>query len=353
MGFGWNNRIKGDESILATTKTRGRPKGSTQKRKLTPDEQIKKALKEKQENITTISPNAVHLCTCCGGHATKSDLIKKFYISYSPFHSHTGRVPICKQCILEKSTIHGELVVDMFVEVIRTLDKPFINTVFESSITEVINDSIEEYSMADKEYVIKKRAESVISHYIKNISLPQYTRLTWLDGDGRYINKDSRQSNIEDITDDATINDLIFKWGENLMESDFIFLENRYDALFAMGGAQFESDIMMLKQICLEELNIRKMRAKSQDVSKQLESLQRLMATANIRPTDIKNANADLLNDSYGKWLNTIEEYEPAEYFSDKSLYDDFDGIKKYFADWVLRPLKNLLKGTRDFDVDM
>lgn len=338
---------------MATPKKPGRPVGSKQKRKPTAEELAKKVGRGKAEENQLISPNAVHVCTCCGSHATKSDLVKKFFISYSPFHAHTGRAPICKECVVTNSTIRGELIVEMFVEVIRTLDKPFINTVFESTINEVVNDSIEEYSLADKEYVVKKRAESVISHYIKNISLPQYTNMTWMDGDGRYINRDTNQPSIDNISDDVSMNELVFKWGENLTEGDFVYLENRYDTLFAMGGAQFESDLMMLRQISLEELNIRKMRAKGSDVSKQLESLQKLMATANIRPTDIKNANADLLNDSYGKWLNTIEEYEPAEYFADKPLYEDFDGIKKYFADWVLRPLKNLLKGTRDFDVEM
>jgi len=306
----------------------------------------------KVEDNPAIADGAVHVCTCCGEYATKTTLTSKFFISYSPYHAYVGRVPFCKDCVIRNSTIRGELVIEMFVEVIRMMDKPFINNVFESSINEAINDAKKEYSLADREYVVKKKASQIIGAYIKNISMPQSKDRTWLDGDQRYINKDNMQIMMEDIGDDVSTDELIFKWGEGLTENDFMFLENRYNSIYAMGGVEFEADIMMLKQIALEELNIRKMRAKNTDVSKQLECLQKLMATANIRPTDIKNANADLLNDSYGKWLNVIEEYEPAEYFEDKPLFDDFDGIKKYMSNWVLRPLKNLLKGTRDFNIE-
>ena len=39
-----------------------------------------------------------------------------------------------------------------------------------------------------------------------------------------------------------------------------------------------------------------------------------------------------------------------AEYFKDKSIYEDYDGILDYIKRFVFRPLKNLLTGTREFD---
>jgi hypothetical protein len=52
----------------------------------------------------------------------------------------------------------------------------------------------------------------------------------------------------------------------------------------------------------------------------------------------------------YGAWVRDIEKYRPAEYFEDKKIYFDFDKIGEYFQRFTLRPLKNLLTGSRDFD---
>lgn len=330
---------------MAEQKKRGRkPSVSTQL--------ANKVKKEKQEAQTQFPSGTVHYCTCCGKTATKTTLNNLFYISYSPFHNHTGRVSICKECIVKNSTIKGELIVEMLVEVIRMMDKPFFNSILESSINQVLNERKEENSLIDRESVLKKYAESVIGYMIKNLSMPQYRGMTWLDGDQRFIPKNSEILNDLNEIEDFSATDLVYKWGEGYSETDYLFLENRYNSLTAMANVEFESDAMMIKQICIKELQIRETQRKKGDDTKLVKALQELMATANIRPTDIKNANSDLLNDSYGKWLSVIEEHEPAEYFEDKKLYDDYDGIKKYFTNWVLRPLKNLLKGTRDFNVE-
>lgn len=325
--------------------------GKKRGRKPSAQTKLANSLKEKEVKEYSIPAGSIHVCTCCGKSAKKDNLEKMFYISYSPFHEKNGRVPLCKECIIKMSTVRGELVPDMFVEVVRALDKPFLKKVLDSSINQVVTESKEEEKM-DIEKAIKTKADSVIGLYMRTISMPQYKQLTWLDGDKRYSENRLTDSIESTELEHISVDDLLYKWGENYTDQEFEFLENRYGALVSMANVEFESDIMMLKQICLEELDLRNIRRKNGDTSKKLESIQKLMATANIRPTDIKNANSDLLNDSYGKWISVIENYEPCEFFADKSLYDDYDGIKKYFTDWVLRPLKNLLAGQRDFNVE-
>ena len=39
----------------------------------------------------------------------------------------------------------------------------------------------------------------------------------------------------------------------------------------------------------------------------------------------------------------------PAEFFSDRNLYKDHQGFEKYFNLHIVRPIKNLLFGHRDF----
>ena len=48
--------------------------------------------------------------------------------------------------------------------------------------------------------------------------------------------------------------------------------------------------------------------------------------------------------------LAVISQYTPEEYYKDKSLYKDFDNIGDYFKRFVLRPIKNLMFGSKERD---
>ena len=51
-----------------------------------------------------------------------------------------------------------------------------------------------------------------------------------------------------------------------------------------------------------------------------------------------------------GVTLATIAQYTPEEYYKDKKLYKDFDGLGDYFDRFVKRPLKNLMTGSIERD---
>ena len=50
--------------------------------------------------------------------------------------------------------------------------------------------------------------------------------------------------------------------------------------------------------------------------------------------------------DSWSSWTSIISQYTPEEYYKDKTLYMDFDGIGEYYERHAIRPLRNILEGT-------
>ena len=48
--------------------------------------------------------------------------------------------------------------------------------------------------------------------------------------------------------------------------------------------------------------------------------------------------------------IRDIEQYTPAEYFKDKKLFRDADGLGEYFQRFVTRPLRNLMSGEKVMD---
>lgn len=99
--------------------------------------------------------------------------INLFYVSYNPLHSD-GRVPMCKECIRNACyNDSGEFVMDNFISVLRQLDRPFIQDIWDSSLEEVksnVGVSLENISY-----------DAVIGKYMKNISMQQHRAKTWDD----------------------------------------------------------------------------------------------------------------------------------------------------------------------------
>lgn len=54
--------------------------------------------------------------------------------------------------------------------------------------------------------------------------------------------------------------------------------------------------------------------------------------------------------ETLGVTLATISQYTPEEYYRDKELYKDFDGLGDYIKRFILRPIKNLVLGTNERD---
>lgn len=147
-------------------------------------------------------------------------------------------------------------------------------------------------------------------------------------------------------------NSLLKFWGrfKDYTKEDYEFLQENYESWLMECKSDTLAEKKLYKQICLQELEIQKLREAGKSVVKETESLQKLMDSANVKPKDINAANDPSNASVLGMIIKDIEQYRPAEYFEDKKMYYDFDGIKDYLTRFVFRPLKNLLLGTRDFD---
>ena len=145
---------------------------------------------------------------------------------------------------------------------------------------------------------------------------------------------------------------LILFWGKGFGTDDYEFLESELFNWKKTHKCDSYADTTLLKEICIKILTIRNKRERRENVSNDVKELQDLMKTASVDPAKANIADGAKSLDSWGLWLKDIEEYEPAEYFNDKKLFVDFDKLKKYSNKYIFRPLKNLLLGSRDFNID-
>ena len=259
------------------------------------------------------------------------------YVSRSSI-DFNGHMHICKKCVTQIYNLYFNHSQDIRASILKTcrkIDVAFYNGIVDMTITQSQKTDTHIFQI----YMQKLNSLGTKMGYGGNCF-----------DEGEYILTKAEK---EDIVEDEYMIESAIVWGDNRPVEDYKYLDNRLHAYFNMMDEDIvtESDMVLLRNICQEELTIRRKRENNESIASNLKTLQDLMQSANIRPTDIKNANASANADTFGKWIEEIEKNEPAEFFENKELFEDFDGIGEYLQKYILRPLKNLITGTKDLDV--
>lgn len=248
---------------------------------------------------------------------------KDFYSTTNEELFHNKKLPICKHCLKKFVYEDKKINLDKFKNILQIYDIPFYEKEWNASLN---------------------GSKEVLGSYMRIVYL-NYKDKHWKDGDiiDKKLIYDEEDEKLSDI-------DLINRWGFGFTEEELQWLENDYCQWTTHHDCEKLSIQRLVQMICIKELEIRKARQNGKSTDKLEKSLRELMNDSNLTPKTMSAMNESESTKMYSQWIKDIEQYRPAEYFKDKSLYEDFDGIKEYFERFILRPMKNLLTGTREFD---
>lgn len=272
--------------------------------------------------------------------------LDEFYMSSSVFHSGTGRIHVCKSCLwdyaINKDT--GEVELDRVKDALRSIDKPFIMDAWISSLAEA-----------------EKRDGNVFRLYMKNIAMRHFKSLNY--GDSIFSHEkeltEEEQILLEDEVEEivyskSKLKQLIRDWGVQ-SHQDYEFLEDFYKEYELNFPPRNAVERNLYKNIAKTHLNANKKIESGSigEYEKLMKISSQLHTDANIKPVQSSGIHDDNGATSYGLWIGVIETEDPAEYFANKPIYEDFDGFRKYWEKWFIRPFKNIFKISKDFDVDL
>lgn len=279
--------------------------------------------------VKVITPTVEQRCTMCGDTKTLST---NFYKSYSILFKNNleNRMCCCKDCLIK----HAE-----------GLNKTYGNEQKALYETCKLIDSYYAIELYNKLRSQSNGDVAVFNIYFQKInSLPQYRDKTYTDSDS---NKNIMEAinNMNDIDEELTS-----RWGRSFSREEVQFLEKIYHQWLTHHDCDKLSIQKLVQMICIKELEIRVARESNKATDKLEKSLMELMNSSNLTPRTMSAVNETDSSKIYGVWLRDIEQSRPAEYFKDKKIYADKDGIMDYFNRFVLRPMKNLLTNTREFD---
>lgn len=288
------------------------------------------------------------ICSCCG--KPKAINTTNFYISYSPLCSSRRYTNICKLCMddtyKELQKAHGDNPVVNVFFFCQKMDIKFTEECYQFCRTEITAGKIPPWKI-----YMQKFNSIYIAKYGNLETSFDYSEIP--DEILDLYNLVKRTEVGEYINIDYDIDERIYsRWGRGYTGEDYEQLESMYEEwIYSCEGIEHDLNALKnIRTICKAELEILKAQrdknfAQVRTLEKNLIDMKKIMGVANYtKPPE------DSRVDALGVQIAKIEKYRPAEYFKDRTLYRDVDGIIDYVKRFFLRPMKNLLLGTKEFD---
>jgi hypothetical protein len=148
--------------------------------------------------------------------------------------------------------------------------------------------------------------------------------------------------------------DVLEFWGDSISREKIPFLEMQYANFKQTHKAETYAEIVLLKQVCYTLLKIEDERKADHDTSDLIKELQTLMKTLAVSPNTKATGGAQG-GDAFGLWIADIERSEPAQWLKTDprgDIYRDVGNTEEYFQKFIVRPLKNAITGSKDFNID-
>lgn len=282
---------------------------------------------------------AVYMCCQC--NRTFTDLTY-FYKSNSKLYN-SGRLPICKDCLLKLYNSYVEKYNDpqkAMHRICMAFDLYYSDEIFDASYDD---------------------SSATVGLYIKNLNMNQYKGRTYentIDENVGLIDTKSKSKKkaVEvNVSSDEETEEIdpedIEKWGARLDKIDYDILNSHYKLLKNANPNCDSNQEIFINDLCYTKMQQMKAvrEGRVDDYNKLTDSYRKSFQQAGLKTVRDASINEDF---SFGVNAEIIEKYTPAEYYKNKELYRDFDNIGNYIERFMLRPLRNLMHGTKDRDYE-
>ncbi len=296
-----------------------------------PDDEIKKLtlgnIKKEYSTIASdygkILERKVLICPRCGQAKTAN----AFYTDRS---YAIGYYPECKDCVKEQGCDYDKKS-DSYTDnknkamiVLRRMNLPYIDHLFESQIESVKNDTKEGYRTV------------ALTQYITILkSLPQYRDKTFENSEFG----DLEGSGI--VKTDREVRPKMYKiFGQGFNKEDMLYLQDQYDDWCARTQVDTKAQELYVIRICFKLLDIWKAQRAGRDTKDLDKSLNELMQAANLQPRqNVGNQGNDSL--SFGQMIEKWEMSKPCPELEPE--FKDIDNIGTYIEVWFLGHLGKCL----------
>ena len=269
------------------------------------------------------------ICGQCG----KPLQLEEFNKTYSSLYTTTNRLPTCKKCLSKQFA--------EYLTIYRSMRKAIqriciaYDLYYQDRLFERCQDKSDE--------------STILGNYLKALNMKQNIGKTFDNSlqegfsftDAKFVQGEESNISPNDVE----------RWGGGLSPDDYEVLNSHYSLLDKANPQRDSNMDIFIDDLCYTKmLQMKALReARVDDYNKLTESYRKSFQTAGLKTTRETVSEEDKI---VGVNIETIEKYTPAEYYKNKKLYNDHDGLSDYFERFLLRPLRNLQFGTKDRDYE-
>lgn len=265
--------------------------------------------------------------------------VESFYKATDELLDTSGRMSVCKNCIEEFFLARLQIDINISAAVLF--------------VCRALNIYYDEKSIDETKKEMDTRASSGIAkdmgkffgRYKAQIGrkhLPPY-----------FIEPLQREivDGLENVDEDEEFKRYLVEfWGEGLTVEQYNFLENEMARWKRTHRCDNTAEETLLREICFTALEIREGRQAGRSSDGSIKRLQDLMKTASLDPAKANAASSGKSAETFGEWIKEIEEKTPAEWFDEQEKFRDMDGLADYLLEYITRPIRNFITGSRDFN---
>jgi hypothetical protein len=231
------------------------------------------------------------------------------------------------------------------------LDIPFINDVFEAMIDSKIKYQEQYKKTDDKNF---KFFKYYYDHLWGNKTLQKAGQRWECFADTDISLEEVTTTTRKDREIDEQIDKLKLEWGEQETIDDYRFLIYNYDKYTKEVNITSPQQEDLYRDLCLARLEKRKIEEKTLDgdltkVQNRILNLMKKLNLDNFVDEKPKSLSERFLFEQIAK----LEEHDVADFYKEPDKYKDFNKLRQYEKDMVLRPLLNSIVGSRDFTIDL
>lgn len=276
-------------------------------------------------------------CSCCGtGFKSQKT---NFQRTNSPlFQANDGFLPWCKECT------------DKYVNLLTA----FYSNNEEHAIEHFCQQVDWVYDFEPLKCAREISSDrSRISHYAAKKNLNTGGRKTYFDS----LKFAQQQKEYEVITAREQTRDedvkvkgsSVDRWGLGFTEMDYKNLDDHYFMLKKNNPNADNNQEIFIKSLCnINMLMVRELQSgNAKEYGTLVEQYAKTFKQAGLKTIQETDNSSE---ETLGVTLAVISQYTPEEYYKDKKLYKDFDGLGEYIKRFITRPLRNLQHGTVDRD---
>lgn len=247
----------------------------------------------------------------CSKCKEEKSLKENYYLAANDTIHSDNRLPICKACLESISDFNS---VEVFIDVLRQIDRPFIKSDYDDSFAK----------------------RKPFGEYMRRLGMPQHKNKTYLESEfNRELDKHqaktskevNKKMNVEDTLKFKITPEVMIKWGSGYSETELYQLESFFNSMTDANSIKTPQHKEQLKLLC--KLNLEQNKALSEGRVNDFKNLNtqynKILENSGFRPIDKKSAGESTGIRTFSQIWEEIEKdgfIEPYPYEEKQDIID-------------------------------